>query len=298
MATTYLEAAYGGVPLDLAVVDTTGGRSLAITELSRGDLPVVQDRGRATRRVSCEVLFIERDDIAEDPLDRFLAFKAMAEDGTPRLFRHPLDGSFLAAVEQLEYRLDSEAQEVSATCAFVAVGDVVAVTLAGTGGSAVAGAQDVATAAQAVNDELDALGLSSSVPDDCTTAADGWAGAESPNPRRVLLEISSLTQQIAQDIADGGLTTDIDNWAAYRAYTVLEYRLRAAAEAATATTTRIFTELVREPIALRALVARRYGAASAEQRYREVLELNDLRRPGRIPQGTRLKMPLTGDVRR
>jgi nucleoid-associated protein YgaU len=48
---------------------------------------------------------------------------------------------------------------------------------------------------------------------------------------------------------------------------------------------------VTEPMPARLLCAQVYGAAAAEERARQVVELNRIRTPGRIPPGTTLKMP-------
>jgi hypothetical protein len=283
----YYKSSFGDLRLWLSRISTSAGRDQVVHELSAGDDFVVDDRGQGLLRARCSVLFADMVEDSLSPIDRLRALRA-AVDGKPRIFRHPIEGSFLARVGPFDYEINSDST-ITAELELVQVAEVEAVSPAGAGGIPTSGEGAVDAAAESLTAELGELGLASTLPADASAAVDGWAASESPNPRDVLAETGSLTANLGELASklEAGLAT----WAAFKATIQLAEAVRAAAEAHTAATATTFALRVGGAVALRALVASVYGGEDAEQRYAEVLLLNDLATPMLLEPGTELQMP-------
>jgi predicted GH43/DUF377 family glycosyl hydrolase len=100
--------------------------------------------------------------------------------------------------------------------------------------------------------------------------------------------MARLSGRIADEMEALDLASDISKYETYKQYTRLHHALTSAAAAFRSTKTRIsqVTLTVGQP--LRTLLVRLYGATEAENRYDEVIALNDVRDPGYIEAGTTL----------
>lgn len=290
----FFKASFGGVEMLLESMDGDAGRDWAVISPHRGDLHSVQDQGRRLRRVQCSVLFTDQPGLPDHYLDRYRAFEAMASDGKPQIFTHPIHGSYLAVVESTSYGASAESASVRCSCSFLAVQEPQAVRSIAAGVAAVAGPEEVGVSATAATAELTALGETSDTPTDCLAAAEAWANGDTADARQVLLEVASLTSQIDADVDRLELVTDYQRWAAYKAMLRLRYSVSRAAQAATASASRVVEYNVRVGVPLRVLCARLYGARVAEEMADQVARINGLRITGRIPPGTVLRVPSEG----
>jgi hypothetical protein len=291
MATNLLRAFFGEVRLYLADLDSDVGRSLVVHEPARGDQFEVQDRGLQLRRASCEVVFCPVPSEKEPHLARYAAFLKLVEDGKPQVFTHPIRGSYRARVGECRETL-SDANEIRLSVEFLQIEPPVQVFDATAGAAPIAGPEAVATAAAKTDQELGAKGLSSSTPADARTTVEGWTTLGEADTRAVYLQAASISSQIEQTIATLELATSLDRWPAYRNMVLLRATVLDAAEAAASESARVFDYLVSVPTPLRVICARVYGATEAEDRARQVRQLNDLRSPGLVPAGVTLKMPV------
>lgn len=283
-------AKYGDQPLLVVSFSDEGGRDWVTQSPSRGDDHLVQERGLRQRRTSVEIVFCDQPGLG-DYLERWLAFRAAAEATRPALFVHPLQGSYLAAVDGLQARVELPERAVRVSCTFVAAAPPVAVFAVGAGVVPQAGPEAVQVAAERAAAELAAVGVSSPTPAACLAAATSWADAEQPDARVISVQAAGLVAQLDDLIP--GLAASLDGWAAYRSIIALRARVVQAAAAVTADTAvvRRYAVAVAEP--LRAIVARLFGARDAETRILQVQRLNGLRSPGMVPAGTVLQLPTT-----
>lgn len=287
-------AKYGDQPLLVVSFSDEAGRDWVTQSPSRGDDHLVQERGLRQRRTSVEIVFCDQPGLG-DYLERWLAFRAAAESPRPALFVHPLQGSYLAAVDGLQARVELPERAVRVSCTFVAAAPPVAVFTIGAGVVPQAGPEAVQVAAERADAELAAIGATSATPAACLTAVQAWADAEQPDARVISVQAAGLASQLDDLITAYELATDLDRWAAYRSVIGLRAQVVRAAAAVTADTAvvRRYTVAVAEP--LRAIVARLFGARDAETRTLQVQRLNGLRSPGMVPAGTELQLP-TGDA--
>ena len=290
MSSDLYQSSFGGVQLWLSRISTTRSRSLVKHSPSAGDDHTVQDRGRELTEARASVLldWMDGDDLS--PTDRLRKLLALVDD-KPRLFSHPIEGSFLARVGPFTYDIDAASGTISAELEFTPVQSIDAVAPVGGGMIPATGVGAVSMAAEALAFELEDSGLpASTIPAAAVAAADGWATSDSVNPRDVLAQTGSLSQQLG-DQADS-LDGDIELWSAFKATIVLAATVRAVAEDATAETAQTFVMKLGAPVALRALLASLYPAEDADAYYERVMWLNDIASPAWVDPGTLLTMPL------
>lgn len=293
----FMPASFGGVEMLIASLSGDTGVDWAVTSPHRGDTHTIQNQGRKIRRARCEILFIDQPSLPDPYLDRYLAFEAMGNAGTPQIFVHPIHGSYLAVIEDLNHDVNADEATVRCQCVFLAVDEPVAVQNVGAGVAAMAGPEEVGVRAEAADAELAALGASSTVPASCLAQAEQWADGTSADAAQVLLEVASLTSQIDTLIDTLDLLTDYSRWAAYQSLILLRWSIVRAAQASTSEASRVVDYRVRVATPLRSLCARLYGARLAEERAAEVVQINGIRVPGLIAAGVVLKVPSEGLTR-
>lgn len=296
VADVYYAAAWGPILLWVANVETDNSRSLVIHEPSRGDTPVVQDRGLATR-VSRMMLLFEHDMPGEDksPIRRFREFKEMVDAGEARLFTHPIDGSYRARVRDFRYTIDSETQTARAEVEFIPDEEVRPVSPTGPLTSGVAGEGAVTAAADAVDAAFAAVELETDITDQARAVVEGWSAAgDELGVRQVLADVADLSARYGAEINRLRLEHDLALFEAYRTMIMLGEATRVAGIAATSETSSTFTLRIDRRISLLALMAQIYGGANASDAARQALNLNDIRTPGWLEIGQILVLPQTG----
>lgn len=298
MARDLYEITWGSIRLFCAKVETDNSRTLVVHELAQGDEHPVSDRGAAPRTTRCDLLFDDFPGEPGTPLDRFLKFKAMVDDGVEDVFIHPIDGAYSAKVGDFHYSIDDDTNFVEVTCEFRA-NDVIAATLrSGLGVVPSIGVDAVAARADELNAALESVDLSPELldvdlPADLITAAaalpDAWIEGELPT-RDILVDVARVTDQLAT--LTSLLEDDLALFPAWKAAMLFGAAFRVAAQAATSETASVFVMRVGTPTSVLALVVRVYGGTEADERERQVRSLNDIRTPsGLLEAGTELVMP-------
>lgn len=283
----FYPASYGGLRLFISQIQTDKSRRQVVHELSDGDGNVIEDKGPKPIVSRVSLLFDKMIGDSLAPLERLRAFAKLVDD-KPRIFSHPIEGSFPARVSDFSHAFDDKSN-LSGECVITAVGEPSPITPSGPGGIPEIGTGAVASAAAALTIELDELGIESTLPSACAAAVDGWGAAEALNPREVLTQTGSLTSQLAD--LSASLEADLGMWQAFKATALLAEAVRSAAESATADTAQTMTVRIGAPISLRTLVAMTYGADEADARYLQVMQLNDVENPVSLATGTELVMP-------
>lgn len=286
-------AKFGQIALLITSHSDDDGRDWVTHSPARGDQHVLQERGRRLQRTRCDIVFCDEPN-GITFLDRFLQFREVANDPRPQLFVHPVLGSYLAVVSELQHSVSSDERCVRVSCTFLAQDPPQAVFAIGAGVTAAAGPDQVGVYAAGADAELAELGLASTAPAGALATVQAWAELEDPDARAIALEAASIAGEIDDAVETLALATDLTRWAAYRQMINLRYSVVQAASATTSETARVteITLAAAEP--LRALCARLYGASEAEERARQVQKLNGLRTPGLVPAGTSLKLPALG----
>jgi hypothetical protein len=146
------------------------------------------------------------------------------------------------------------------------------------------GASDPAAALAAAASSDAANGLFSATTMDARVSVSAWNTGDVPT-RRVLIDSARISNNIATMIEVGGFELDLALWDAFRAAIMLGDSVRKAAIAATSSTPSVFTMRIQQPTALLPLCARVYGGASAQERARQIVLLNDISTPGWLPPG-------------
>lgn len=278
---------WGDIRVWISELTTRAGRKQVVHDLSLGDVHPIQDRGADLVDTNATILFdtmVGEESIA--PIDRLRAFRAQIDD-KPRLFQHPIEGTYRARVEAFEYQIRETT--ITATCRIVPAGEIAPVAPSGAAGIPIGGAGGVDAAAEAAETEFAAVDVPTTIPAAARLLSAKWATATDPNPRVVLAEMGSMTSQLGA-LADT-LENDIAMWSAFKATVLLADAIRDAADAATADTASTMVAKIGTTVALRAFVAGIYGAELADQRYQQVLLLNDIANPAWLEPGTELTMP-------
>ena len=293
MPPVLFQADYGGVQFWIASLDGKAGRDVVVHSPSRGDVHVLQDRGRRHRTTDCDLLFVDEPGKAS-PEVRFLAFQDLAEDGDAHLLTHPLHGSYLARVTDFRYTTGADDRLITVSCTFLAEGEVQPVQPQGAGAAPLAGLEEVTATVARVEEELAAEGLSSPAPADTLAKVTAWTQAETPDTRAVYLEVASAAQLIDEEIDRLELVTNLDRWPLYREMINLRYQTTRAAESVTSEASDLIEVAVSTAIPLRLLCVDLYGPDEAEDMARQVAQINRLRTPGLVPAGQVLKVPRHG----
>lgn len=287
----FYESSIAGIRLWCSSIETESPRSLVGYQPARGDVESFDDAGAGEHKTSAELIFAAMPGEAKTARARWDELRALVEAGNPEeghYFTHPLEGTFRVKVGDFRTTLRNGRLEVSIT--FTRVGARSSVSALGPSVAPESGLAAVTSASAAATLELAAVGLSSPAPAAATEAATRWAEPD-VSPRTVFTELGTESQRIQDEIAGLDLLSDLDFWPAYKTMIGLHYALASAADAATAEVSSVFALLVDRPTPLRAIVARVYGGRGAGERYDQVVKLNDVGNPGRIPPGTTLLLP-------
>lgn len=282
---------FGKTSMLISSLSSTAGRDVAVQSPSRGDRHMLQDRGRTLFRTQCEVLFVPMRGETENYADRWAAFKEQANSGKAEVFTHPLDGSFLARIQEFKYDLDAGDEGIRCQVAFLPEEEPEFVFFAGAGAPQTAGVDSVANASAAAEKSMAAAGISSDAASGALATVQGWYEASQLEASQVLLEVGTASQKIDNTIAKTEYATNYAAWDTYKALIRLRYELGRAAESFTAESSSVFDLFVDSATPLLAICSSIYGAALAVDRAAEVARGNRIRTPGLVPAGTTLKMP-------
>ena len=288
------EARFAGLKVDVLSSRISRGRTLITHRYPKKDGADLEDMGREPLVIDLELVFIDNrfSDVGEgDYLDRFASFEALYLDGATATLLHPYVGNVSCKLSRLEESADGSGQpQILASATFTEDLTTPPTLAVEAGVPAQAGAHEVNVAAIEADATLADQGLESTVTGDVADAAETWSVSPDLSTRAVQLEMSGLNNRLDAELATFEAATNIDRYPIVREYTRLQYQLRRAAEAFTATLQRVIEVELVEPLPLRVFAGRFYGAAEADTRFAELLELNPgLATPGLVPRGTRLK---------
>ena len=284
----FYRAAYGGVQLWVSRLRTKRGRTLVVHEMSAGSDHVVQDRGPENVTASAELLFDYMKGDLLTPLDRVRELKALC-DGKARMLTHPTEGSFRALIGPFEEEID-EHGVIHANVDFTAAEAVESVIPAGAASIPASGEGLVDASADALSSELAELELTDpGIASAAKSSTSAWAASEDLNPRTVLVETGTYTEQLGAQ-ADT-MQDDIGKWEAFKRTLLLADSVRSAAEAVTSDTSSTVLFRIGAATTLRTLLAAEYGAEAADYYYQQVMRLNDIATPGLLEEGQTLQLP-------
>lgn len=148
-----VQARWGDIVLFCSQTNTDGGRTQVVHEPSSGDKHIVQDRGLRVRRTRCQLQFDEFPGFP-GPADAALILEAAKNDGTVRMFTHPLLGRYLASVGEFTSQI-SESGVITGEAEFIAESEDIAVSPVGTTLFGDPGAGSVSALAEAADAELE-----------------------------------------------------------------------------------------------------------------------------------------------
>jgi hypothetical protein len=120
---------------------------------------------------------------------------------------------------------------------------------------------------------------------DARVSVASWNHDENVPNRKVMIDASRLSESIVTMIEQGGFEDDLQLFPAYQAAIMLGDAIRTAAISATSDTPTAFAVRIRARTSLVSLCAHIYGGAAAQQRSRQVMQLNDVRTPGWLDPG-------------
>lgn len=288
------EASYDGIRIDVLSSTIRHGRTVVAHQFPKRDGATNEDMGREQFVCSLQFLFIDHRFVAEGEgnwLDRFRAFDIAVDDDKPRVLVHPYEGAVRCNVSDFSHDADGAGEPViTASAMFSEEISLPPVFVAGAGAQTRASAQDVRAEAVQAEQSLDEIGFDPSLVQFAAAEADRWEGDPDLSAREVQLQMAVINQNLNRELDELEVATDLSRHPIHKQYTRLQHSLRRAAEAFTTTTTRIVQINVLEPLPLRVIAARFYGAEQAERRFREMRDLNPaIRNPAVIPAGTTLK---------
>jgi hypothetical protein len=283
----FYRSSFGNVRIWCSKISTPMGRNLVIHEMSGGNSHVVQDMGPVIQTVSASLLFDYMngdDDIS--PKERLEQFRALV--GTEQVLTHPLTGSQKARVGPFTETVD-DSGVISADVEFTPTQDTLDVIPAGASSIPASGEGAVDSAAQALQDEIAALGLvDDGIAAACVAAVSTWGGAQDLDPRDVSTDVGSMTQRISDKLST--YDKSLDYFELFKRYALLADKLYIAGKAATQQGA-TYAFRVGVATTLRSLVAAEYGAENADYYADQVMKLNDIVYPGLLVEGDTYTFP-------
>lgn len=292
------EASFAGVRIDVLSTSTSHPRRVFPHEFPNKSGAETEDQGRGTLRITLAFLFIDRKASGDETLpigdfqERFDEFSELVAEDPVRTLVHPYLGQIRCRIADFSTTGDGEGQaQIRCSASFVEeISETPVLDIVDSAIQATAGAQSVLAASVGAHDALAAQGLSSELPGAAAATAEQWGFRVDLTTRSVQLEMADLNARLSVELDTLMAGGDVDSAPILSAYTVLQYRLRKAAEAFSTTTPRIIEITTTGTVPLLAIAARFYGAREAERRFAEMLDLNpQLRTPGCVPPAVTLK---------
>lgn len=278
------EARYDDVAIGVTSLQHEGGQDWSVSSPTRGSNHTLQPRGLKVRRTPCEILFV-----GDGFEERWRKFDELANGEEPKLFVHPLRGSYLAIVEGWTYAVSEVGGLITGSCTFVEFSPPAAPSPVAAASSATAGAAGVRIA----KDKADAAALAAGTTFDegaeALALADEWSSTDGLDARSVQAQLEATTAKIVERL-DALKPSNNAEWQLYKAMLRTNYQLQQSARAVLAEGEIVADFLVETGAPLVVIARRLYGGAQARDRAEDLRRLNNLRSPGYVPAGTRLKV--------
>lgn len=287
------EASFDGVRFD--VLDTTVSQSpnVAAHVYPKRDGANLEEMGREPWACSMSIVFFDRapqpgeDTPLRDYKDRFIDFENLVAEGGVRTLVHPYVGAVRVQVTSFDHSASGEIEGIQASVSFMEEISEDPVFAVGAGATATAGSQEVLASVVAANDALDSEGLASDTTDDAYTAAQKWEFDPDLSTRQVHAEMSSINNRLNDELSAFETGYGISSHPIMKQFMLLQYNMRRAANAFTSETNRIVKLNITEPLPLRIIASRFYGALNSTTRVQELIDLNpNLSHPALVPAGS------------
>ena len=304
-STQIYESSYGGLRLDVLSTHDDLSRALARYKYPHRHGADVEDMGGEEWTTTCRLIFFPRD--GQDARQAFLDFVAITKRGLTQTFVHPLFGEVRVKVGHI----GADAEFGTRDTIMVEVEFIEDTTEAGVftagAGAPVSSSVDEVKAISAdidsglvdVNDGLiedDEEPISTDVGTHAVTAVTSWEEDDTLTERDVRFAAATLANEIAAETSRLELAFDVGRYPLVTAFARLHYAVRRASEAFIQRTPRLFEITVAAPRPLIVIASETYGADQAFTRYEQLLQLNDVRTPNRVPRGTILKAQVPGNA--
>ena len=144
--TILYDASYGGFPIHVLSTSDVGGRALARHTYPHRDGADIEDMGAEPRVTRCRVIFT-----GPDHYEAFRVFHDLAQSIEPLDFVHPITGTYLAKVGELNWSADAEPRDtIMVDCTFEEDTTEPAAFPIGAGSPTLSGSDDVAASAAAL----------------------------------------------------------------------------------------------------------------------------------------------------
>lgn len=290
------EASFDGVRFDVLSASVSHGPNVAAHVYPKRDGANLEEMGRAPWTCTMEIVFFDRDAQPgeETPVesyeDRFQNFDFLVHDGGVRTLVHPYVGAIRAVITDFSHQGTGDLEGIQATVTFVEEISEDPVFAVGAGATTTAGSQEVLSSVVSANKALEDQGLESSTTADALTAAQNWEFDPELSTRQVHSEMSQINNRLNEELTAFETGYGIASHPIMKQYMLLQYNMRRAADAFSSETARIVKINVTEPLPLRIIAARFYGAKTSSQRLQELIELNpNLTHPALVPAGAVIK---------
>lgn len=283
------EARWGGIRIDVESTSVRHGRRVVQHMQPRRDGADLEPMGREPWVADMRFFFMDHRRVRPgegDALARFEQFDALVGEERARTLVHPYQGSIVCRVVDFTHQSAADSEDVI-ECSATFIEDLSQPNVQDLAerAPAVAGAQQVELDVAEAQTALADAGVESSVLGDVETAVARWETDTSLSPRSIALEMASLNNRLSAELDTFEAATDLDSFPLVKQYTRLQANLRRASEVFTRQTSRLVKIEVHEPLPLRVIAARFYGAREAEKRFAEMLEINDIDNPALVERG-------------
>lgn len=281
-----LEARYADVTIGITSLQQEAGQDWATSSPTRGSNHTLQPRGLKIRRTPCEIAFV-----GPDFEERWRKFDELAnvEDPQPQIFVHPLRGSYLAIVEGWTYAISEVGNLITGSCTFVESSPPAPPSPVAAASSATSGTAGV----RIVKDKADAAALAAGTTfvegTEALAVSEEWASSDGIDARSVQAQLDATTSKINARL-DQLKPSNNAEWQLFKSMLRVNYQLRMSALAVIAEGEAASEFVVEAGAPLIAIARRLYGGAQAQERAEDLRRLNNLRAPGYVPAGTRLKV--------
>lgn len=302
-ASQLYQGSYGGVRIDVLSTQDDMSRALARYKYPHRHGADVEDMGGEEWVTNCRLIFFPRD--GEDARAAFLEFIAVTKRGLTQTFVHPLFGEIRAKVGRIGASADFGTRDtIMVDVEFVEDTSEAGVFTAGAGAPVASSVDEVKSISADIDSglvdvneglvDVDEEPISTDVGTKAITAVQAWEDDETLTERDVRFAVAALTNEIHSETNRLELALDVGRYPLVTAFARLNYAVRRAAEAFIQRTPRLFEITVAAPRPLLVIAAETYGADQASTRYEQLLELNDVRTPNRVPRGTVLRAQVPG----
>lgn len=296
-------SSYGGVEFDCLTTSDSIDRAVVMHSYPRRDGGNGQDMGAGPRETDCRAIFWERPALPGDKplssqnhLRRFQEFFKVTQSGRPQEFVHPVTGSYRARAIGVGWETVGDLRNVI-LCDVTFVEEGTEPAPFALRAPLAAGRAAVSVQGSLLDRALADIGKATDVVNDALIAVERWESDLTVSVREVNLEVASFNDRIDRQIRILGLESDPAGHGAWKAFQLFNFQIALAAEAFRQQQPQLIEIELRANLPLRVVVTEHYGATDADQRYAEVMRLNDIEDPSSILAGTILLIPSPAGAR-